>query len=61
MSLFVSALLDGALYGLLVLWPVLLYCAVRLLRDARKSREREKRNESVQRVCEKPLLQRNAV
>ena len=50
MSLFVSALLDGALYGLLVLWPVLLYCAVRLLRDARKSREREKRNESVQRV-----------
>ena len=50
MSLFVSALLDGALYGLLVLWPVLLYCAVRLTKGARKSMEREKSNESVQRL-----------
>ena len=50
MSLFVSALLDGALYGRLVLWPVLLYCAVRLLSGARKSMGREKSNESVQRL-----------
>lgn len=45
MSLFVSALLDGALYGLLVLWPVLLYCAVRLLSGARKSIGRRPQSE----------------
>ena len=45
MSLFVSALLDGALYGLLVLWPVLMYCAVRLTKGARKSMERRPQSE----------------
>ena len=51
MSLFVSALLDGALYGLLVLWPVLLYCAVRLTKGARKSVERKRKSEKPETYC----------
>lgn len=51
MSLFVSALMDGALYGLLVLWPVLLYCAVRLTKGARKSIERRLKSEKPETSC----------